>query len=111
MLSVDPPDEDDSEDENAQHQRNKGGGDTTPRPVGGPTPTGAAGENPQAHIDGGPGDGTPAERQLVNGDDKPGIEMIEIDGEGDAEHSNFNKESPSSVSVSDLSNFPISLIH
>ena len=98
MLSVDPPDEDDSEEENAQQQRNKAGGDATPRQTGGPTPSGATGD--RAFIDGGPGDGTPGERPLVNGDDKPGVEMIEIDGEGDAEPSNFDKESPSSVSVS-----------
>lgn len=96
MLSVDPPDEDDSDEDNVQQQRTPRPGGDTPRQTGGPTPDGAAGGD-KALPDGLPGDGTPAERPLMNGDDKGG-EVIEIDGEGDAEPSNFDKESPSSIS-------------
>ena len=99
MLSVDPPDEDESEDENAQQQKTPRPGGDTPRQTG-PGPDGAATKDnlPPDGV-GVPGDGAPAERPMMNGDDKVG-EVIEIDGEGDSEPSNFEKESPSSVSIS-----------
>lgn len=97
MLSVDPPDEDDSDEEHGQQQRMgtpRPGGET-PKQTVGPGPDGASGD--RHHPDGLPGDGAPGSELMVNGDDKG---VIEIDGEGDAEPSNFDKESPSSVSVS-----------
>ena len=103
MLSVDPPDEDDSDSEQQgqqpQHTGTPRPGGISPRPTMEITPDGAA--HPSKHLpDGlsGSGDGAPGHTvPMMNGDDKG---VIEIDGEGDAEPSNFDKESPSSVSVS-----------
>ena len=105
MLSVDPPDEDDSDTEQGQQQQSaqrtgtpRPGG-VSPRPTVELAPDGAA--HASKHLpDGipGSGDGAPGHTvPMVNGDDKG---TIEIDEEGDAEPSNFDKESPSSVSVS-----------
>ena len=102
MLSVDPPDEDDSDEEHGQQQQQRTG---TPRPSGETprqtielAPDGAAPVS-KPLPDGVPGSGGAPGRTepMVNGDDKG---VIEIDEEGDAEPSNFDKESPSSVSVS-----------
>lgn len=100
MLSVDPPDEDDSDEEHGQQQQQRTG---TPRPSGETprqtielAPDGAAPLS-KPLPDGVPGSGGAPGRTepMVNGDDKG---VIEIDEEGDAEPSNFDKESPSSVS-------------
>ena len=103
MLSVDPPDEDDSDMEQQgqqpQHTGTPRPGGVSPRPTMEVAPDGAA--HHSKHLpDGlpGSGDGVPEHTvPMMNGDDKG---VIEIDGEGDAEPSNFDKESPSSVSVS-----------